>query len=325
MRREGEQRYILVRVKPVLKPKRVTSTICTGPQQRLWGKEQTNRFSRNCRKKCCFCCHSSFRSCSTTLGATALSAEGKSFVHCFFFFTLTPVHEKHFCFLFLMPLKISMRLLGNPPKLIRYQTITWLVECCCRSQEEGKRNWIRLGKVLARVQRSGGCSKSWLVTTNVTTSRRELLHHLGIKPTTESTESPPPSPCYQPLTNFWHWVAGRVLQLLANNQLMGRHCPANWNRAKNQAGASYLLSLAEKHFHLSPRPPHNRITPVNITLPLSIFATAESADLPSNQPLYLFQVSECFYPIMELRLICFVVVESMKLTSIQRASFSGAA
>ena len=105
--------------------------------------------------------------------------------------------------------------------------------------------------------------------------------------------------------------------MLENNQLMGRHCPANWNRAKNQAGASYLLSLAEKHFHLSPRP-HNRITPVNITLPLSIFPAAQSADLPSNQPLYIFQISE-------LKLFCFVVVESMKLTSIQRASFSGTA
>ena len=129
---------------------------------------------------------------------------------------------------------------------------------------------------MARVQRSEGCSKSWLVTTDVTT-RRELLHHLGKSRTTESTKSPPLTFGIGQRRVLQRWV-----QLLPNIQLIGAIVPLIGTVPKTRL---LIFCPWRKSTFIPPvlPPPRNRITPVNITRPLSIFpATGSSTGHPTT-------------------------------------------
>ena len=149
----------------------------------------------------------------------------------------------------------------------------------------------------------GGCSKSWLVNTDVTT-RRELLCFPGTPPQKVQ------KPSYEPflLTSSdgcLNWV--RTID-----------CPANWNHAKN--GFLLLPSFwRESTFINRVHPSHNRITPVNITWALSIFAATHPSNILYLSLHWLISSSYDWSA-----LYCFVcVLESMKSISVQRYSFLG--
>ena len=168
--------------------------------------------------------------------------------------TTNPFHDKHlFCY-------IGSEHRG-PLKLGRSITcLSGIEDIEPKTKNKMGLNPPGFGGVPAAVR--GGCSKSWLVNTDVTT-RRELLCFPGTPPQKVQ------KPSYEPflLTSSdgcLNWV--RTID-----------CPANWNHAKN--GFLLLPSFwRESTFINRVHPSHNRITPVNITWALSIFAATH----PSN-------------------------------------------
>ena len=183
------------------------------------------------------------------------------------------------------------------------QSPAWVVSRISSQKPRTKWDWIRL--VLAVFQqRSGG----------VVAKVGSLTPML--QPGATSAPGTPPQkvqkPSYEPflLTSSdgcLNWV--RTID-----------CPANWNRAKN---GSLLLLLPsfwrESTFINRVHPSHNRITPVNITWALSIFAATHPSNILYLSLHWLISSSYDWSA-----LYCFVcVLESMKSISVQRYSFLG--
>lgn len=181
------------------------------------------------------------------------------------------------------------------------QSPAWVVSRISSQKPRTKWDWIRL--VLAVFQqRSGG----------VVAKVGSLTPML--QPGATSAPGTPPQkvqkPSYEPflLTSSdgcLNWV--RTID-----------CPANWNHAKN--GFLLLPSFwRESTFINRVHPSHNRITPVNITWALSIFAATHPSNILYLSLHWLISSSYDWSA-----LYCFVcVLESMKSISVQRYSFLG--